>query len=184
MRNRLWLVLAAGAGLVVFMAASPTGALWRDQQLASPGDLSTGTLRLTAGGQEKSYPFDALSASDLVPGQSVRAPLVIANTGSTGMLYSMTGVTATAATTADQELAGSLLLTVTDDASCGPTAADGTAVLYQGQLGTGATFTGRRLAPSGSEALCVTVTLDSNTPAAAAAGRTQVIFGFRGDQNQ
>lgn len=184
MNHRLWLILAAGAGLVVLMAASPTGALWRDEKIISPGDLNTGTLQLSAGGQDENYVFDALSASDLVPGQSVRAPLVIANVGTTDMLYSMTGAAVATETTADQELAGNLLLTVTDDASCGPTETGGVEILYRGQLEAGASFTGRGLAPAGSETLCLMVTLDSDTPATAAAGRAHVIFGFRGDQNR
>jgi hypothetical protein len=181
-KNRLWLVLAAAGGLVVMTAASPTGALWRDQAIMDPGDVHTGTLRLEAGGQEEDYVFDAISAANLVPGQSVRAPLVITNSGSTDMLYGLAGVTTTAETAADQDLAEGLLLRVTDDAGCGPSEAGGAAALYQGPLGPGATFTGRELPPSGSETVCITVTLGSGTPASAAAGGVQVIFSFRGDQ--
>lgn len=163
------------------MAASPTGALWRDEALTDPGDISTGTLRLTAGGQEK-YVFDALSTANLVPGQSVRAPLAVSNTGSTDMLYGLAGVATTAETAADHAVAAGLLLRVTDDAACGHSESGGAVTLYEGPLGSMATFTGRELPPSGSETLCITVTLNSSTPATAAAGTTQVVFNFRGDQ--
>lgn len=181
MKHRLWPILAAAAGLVVMMAASPTGALWRDEARTDPGDISTGTLRLMAGGQEN-YVFDALSTANLVPGQSVRAPLAVSNTGSTDMLYGLTGVATTAETAPDHAVAAGLLLRVTDDTVCGPAESGGTATLYDGPLGLGATFTGRELPPSGSETLCITVTLSSSTPATAASGTTQAIFNFKGDQ--
>lgn len=86
MTTRLWLVLAGMVVLVMLVSTSTTGALWHDQAAVDAGSVSSGSLVLQVGGQEETYAFTALNASNLVPGQSVRAPLSISNGGSTEMV--------------------------------------------------------------------------------------------------
>lgn len=182
MTKRLWLILAGMVVLVLLVSTSTTGALWHDQSAVDAGSIASGSLVLQVGGQEETYVFAALTASNLVPGQSVQAPLSISNRGSTEMVYGLTAITTAAAGPADQALAASLRLTVTDDAACdGPQTQD-TGLPFQAPLDDTAVFTGRELAPSSIETLCIEVGLDANAPNAAASGSTAATFIFRGDQ--
>jgi predicted ribosomally synthesized peptide with SipW-like signal peptide len=182
MTKRLWLVLAGMVVLVLLVSTSTTGALWHDQAVVDAGSVSSGSLVLLVGGQEETYAFTALTASNLVPGQSVRAPLSISNGGSTEMVYGLSAVTAAAAGSADEALAASLRLTVTDDAACdGPQTQD-PVLPFQSPLDASATFSGRDLTPSAFETLCLEIGLDADAPTAAASGSTAVTFTFRGEQ--
>jgi len=160
---------------------STTGALWRDEATVDAGTVTTGSLVLLVGGQPAVYSFDALSTSNLTPGQAVRAPLTITNGGSTDMSYGLMSLSAATQTSADEELAAAVLLTVTADATCGEVPS-GELLLDHVPLGTAATFSGRELAPSSSETLCIEIAVDAEAPIAAAAGSTSVTFTFRGDQ--
>ena len=182
MKNRLWLTLVGGMVLVMLTSMSTTAALWHDQAAVDTGSVSSGSLVLLVGGVEETYAFTALTASNLVPGQSVRAPLSISNGGSTEMVYGLSAVTTAAAGSADEALAASLRLTVTDDAACdGPQTQD-SGLPFQAALDTSATFSGRDLTPSALETLCIEIGLDAEAPTAAASGSTAVTFTFRGDQ--
>ncbi len=181
MKNVLWLIFAGMVVLVLLISTGTTGALWHDQSAVDADSISSGSLVLQVGGQE-AYVFTALTASNLVPGQSVRAPLSISNGGSTDMVYGLTAVTTAAAGPADEALAASLRLTVTDDAACdGPQTQD-TGLPFQAPMDATAAFAGRELAPSSIETLCIEVGLDANAPIAAASGSTAATFTFRGEQ--
>jgi hypothetical protein len=183
MTKRLWLILAGMVVLVLLVSTSTTGALWHDQSAVDAGSIASGSLVLQVGGQEETYVFAALTASNLVPGQSVQAPLSISNGGSTEMVYGLTAITTAAAGPADQALAASLRLTVTDDAACDGLQTQDTNLPFQAPLDdASAVFTGRELAPSSIETLCIEVGLDANAPNAAASGSTAATFIFRGDQ--
>lgn len=182
MTKRLWLILAGMAVLVMLVSASTTGALWQDQAAVDAGSVTSGSLVLLVEGQEETYVFTGLTASNLVPGQSVRAPLSISNGGSTDMVYGLTAVTTAAAGPADEALAASLRLTVTDDAACNGPQTQDAGLPFQAPMDTAATFAGRELAPSAFETLCIEVELDANAPIAAASGSTAATFTFRGDQ--
>ena len=182
MKNRLWLTLVGGMVLVMLTTMSNTGALWRNEATVDAGTVTTGSLVLLVGGQSAPYTFSALSAGNLTPGQAVRAPLTVSNGGSTDMTYGLTSVTASAVTSADEELSAALLLTVTVDEVCGEAPPQGVVLLDRLPINPSATFGGRPLAPSSSETLCIEVTLDADAPITAAAGTTSVTFTFRGDQ--
>lgn len=182
MKNRLWLTLVGGMVLVMLTSMSTTGALWRDEATVDAGAVTTGSLVLLVGGQPAVYAFNALSAGNLTPGQSVRAPLTVSNGGSTDMIYSLPSVAATTVSLADEELSAALLLTVTVDSVCGETPPLGAVLLDHVPLDPAATFAGRPLAPSSSETLCIEVVLEADAPIAAAAGTTSVTFTFRGEQ--
>jgi hypothetical protein len=182
MTRMLWLTLVGGMVLVVLATTSTTGAFWRDEATVDAGPVSSGSLVLLVGGQAETYVFTALTASNLVPGQSVRAPLGISNGGGTDMVYGLTSVTTAVVGSADEALAASLRLTVTDDAACdGPQTQD-PGLPFKAPLDATATFTGRELTPSAFETLCIEVELDANAPATAASGSTAATFTFRGDQ--
>ncbi|WP_461164803.1 hypothetical protein [Arthrobacter sp. R4-81] len=181
MKNVLWLILAGMVVLVLLVSTSTTGALWHDQSTVDAGSVSSGSLVLQVGGQE-AYVFTALTASNLVPGQSVRAPLSISNGGSTDMVYGLSAVTTAAAGPADETLAAWLRLTVTADAACEVPQTQDVGLPFKDPLDGTATFTGRELAPSSFETLCIEVELDANAPIAAASGSTTATFTFRGDQ--
>lgn len=182
MSKNLGYVLAGMVVLVLLVSTSTTGALWHDQAAVEAGSVTSGSLKLLAGGQEETYLFTALTASNLVPGQSVRAPLSISNDGSTDMVYGLTAVTTAAAGPADEALAASLRLTVTDDAACNAPQTQDAGLPFKAPLDPTATFTGRELAPSSFETLCLEVELDANAPVSAASGSTTATFTFRGDQ--
>jgi hypothetical protein len=182
MTTRLWLALAGMVVLVMLVSTSTTGAHWHDEATVDAGTVTTGSLVLRVGGQEETYAFTALNAGNLVPGQSVRAPLSISNGGSTEMVYGLSAVTTVAASSADEALAASLRLTVTDDAACdGPQTQD-PGLPFQTALDASATFSGRDLTPSAFETLCLAIGLDADAPTAAASGSTAVTFTFRGEQ--
>lgn len=182
MTKRLWLILAGMVVLVMLVSTSTTGALWNDQSTVDAGSVTSGSLTLLVGGQEETYVFTSLNASNLVPGQAVRAPLNISNGGTTDMVYSLAAIATAAAGPADEALAASLRLTVTDDAACSAPQTQDAGLPFQAPLDTTATFTGRELAPSSSESLCIEVELDANAPATAASGSAAATFTFRGDQ--
>lgn len=183
MKNTLWLTLLGGVVLVVMASTSTTGALWQDEATVSAGTVSTGSLVLLAGGRPESYVFEGLSTGNLAPGDSVRAPLIISNGGSTEMNFRLASVATTAGSAADQELSAALLLTVTVASECGESPPAGERLLDRVPLNESATFSGRALAPSVAETLCVEVALDADAPVAAAAGSTSVSFTFKGDQS-
>lgn len=182
MTKRLWLIPAGMVVLVLLASTSTTSALWHDQATVEAGSVTSGSLVLQVGGQEETYVFTALAASNLVPGQSVRAPLTISNGGTTDMVYGLTALTTATARPADKALADSLRLTVTDDAACNAPQTQAAGLPFKKSLGATATFTGRELAPSASQSLCIEVELDANAPAAASSGSTTATFTFRGDQ--
>lgn len=182
MTKRLWLILAGMVVLVLSVSTSTTGALWHDQAAVDADSVTSGSLTLLVGGQGETYVFTALNASNLVPGQSVRAPLSISNGGSTDMTYGLTAIATAAAGPADEALAASLRLTVTNNAACDAPQAQVPGLPFQVPMDTTATFTGRELAASSFETLCIEVELDANAPMAAASGSTAATFTFRGDQ--
>lgn len=182
MTKRLWLILAGMVVLVMLVSTSTTGALWNDQSTVDAGSVTSGSLTLLVGGQEETYVFTSLNASNLVPGQAVRAPLNISNGGTTDMVYSLAAIATAAAGPADEALAASLRLTVTDDAACSAPQTQDAGLPFQAPMNATATFTGRELAPSAFETLCIEVELDANAPIAAASGSTAATFTFRGDQ--
>jgi hypothetical protein len=184
MKNRLWLTLAGGMVLVMLSTMSTTTAQWRDEAAVEARAVTTGSLVLLMDGQPEPYTFEALTAGNLLPGQAVRAPLTVSNGGTTKMAYGLASVTTTAVNTADEELAGALLLTVTLDEACGLTPPPGTVLLENVPFDPAATFAGRPLAPSSSETLCIEVALGAEAPIAAASGTTSVTFTFRGEQTQ
>jgi hypothetical protein len=182
MTKRLWLILAGMVVLVMLVSTGTTGAQWHDHAAVESESLGSGSLTMQVGGQEETYLFTALTASNLAPGQSVRAPLSIRNGGSTNMLYGLTAVTTTAAGEADEALAASLRLTITDNLDCNASQTQDAGLPFKAPLGPAASFIGRELAPSSSESLCIEVEMDANAPATAASGSTTATFTFRGDQ--
>ncbi|WP_458116768.1 hypothetical protein [Arthrobacter sp. D2-10] len=189
MKKKLWLAVAGTVVLIVVATTGTTGALWHDEAELNPGLVTTGSLELLAGGEPVTFPFDALTAKNLAPGDAVTAPLTITNSGSTKMTYKLESVSTGAAnaatsSTSDSELASALTLSVSDDATCDGTAPEsGVETLYEGALSTGSSAV-RPLAPSSSVELCITVALQEEAPATASTGAISATFIFRGDQVQ
>ncbi len=190
MKNKFRLGLAGSVLLVVLVTMSTTGALWHGEVSINPGTVTTGNLELLAGGEPVAFPFDALVANNLAPGDAISAPLTITNGGSTKLAYTLESVsigstdTATSST-ADTDLASTLTLLVTDDATCdGNELASSVETLYQGKLAAGSFPETRQLSPSSSETVCITVGLPETTPSTASSGAVSATFIFRGNQVQ
>src|SRR5919106_1545114 len=111
--------------------------------------------------------------------------VLLVSTSTTGALWhDQSTVDAGSVTSgpADEALAASLRLTVTDDAVCEAPQTQDAGLPFKAPLDTTATFTGRELAPSSFEILCIEVELDANAPITAASGSTAATFTVRADQ--
>ncbi len=174
-------VLALAGG--IFTVSSL--ALFTDQQAVGANAFSTGSIDLVAA------PATAVvTATDMVPGDQVTAPINVSNSGSLEFRYSMTS------TTTEDTLAAELVLTVKsgvttcDDANWG---ADGT-VIYAGILGNvgtanvvgdptqGAQGGDRVLAATANENLCFNVTLPTSAANSVQGLSSTATFTFDAEQ--
>ncbi len=185
---RTLLVIAAAATACVAamaMATRSTQAVWHDAEPLGGTTLASGSLTLLAGDaneQVANYAFTALSASSLVPGSTVQAPLTVANGGLSPLAYRL----AQGSVTGSPELGDVLLLllqAVPDEAHCPqgtdvPDATGVTAVIYDGSLVGASTTSVRSLGRGTSETICVTVRIDESSPGSLQAAAATVVLGF------
>lgn len=158
------LLLAAAVTSVVVMA---TGALFTDTQSVASNTFSTGTVDIA------SSPTSALvTFSDMAPGDKVTAPITVSNNGTLQLRY------AVSSTTTENTLAAQLDLTVKSGVTTCTNAGfagSGTVLYGPADLGsttginvvgnptTGSDTGDRPLNASGSEILCLQVSLPSAT---------------------
>lgn len=174
-------VLALAGG--IFTVSSL--ALFTDQQSVGANAFSTGSVDLVAA------PATAVvTATGMVPGDQVTAPINVSNSGTLEFRYSMTSLST------EDALAGELVLSVKsgvttcDDANW---QADGT-VLYSGALGAtaptdvigdpaqGGQIGDRLLPATANEDLCFNVTLPTSAPNAIQGVSTTATFTFDAEQ--
>jgi spore coat-associated protein N len=107
------LVLGASVMVVAVVGVTTlaTSALFTDTAAVTAGAFTTGTVSLTS-----TYPTTTLALANMAPGDTVWAPITVANDGSLPLRYSMASVT-----TGDVPLAAALQLsfkTVAAAANC------------------------------------------------------------------
>lgn len=189
-RRRLGLGLAALAVTATGFTTVVTGAVFTDSQAVGNNTFTTGTVDLAA-----TPTTAAVTLTNMAPGDTVTAPLTVANDGSLQYRYSLvstatsstpdlaaqldltvkTGITAANCTTANFGASGTVAYGPGDLGSTGGTAIFGSAA--QGQQ-TG----DRTVAAGASEVLCVQVTLPTTTGNTYQAKTTTATFTFDAEQ--
>lgn len=158
-RRRLAVPLAIAALATSGAAALTSGAFFTASTSVSGNSFTTGTVNIAA-----TPATAAVSLTGMAPGDSKVGEITVNNTGSLQMKYNATSV---ADNTDGKGLASALVTTVkTGVTTCTAAGfgATGTQV-YSGVLGSAggsSWFTGRVLAASASEKLCVQVALPSS----------------------
>lgn len=154
------LKVLAALGTLSSAAWVSTFADFSDTGTASSGSFTTGTLNLKLGGADNTT-LTALALPNAKPGDSVYAPLVVSNPGSTvsslALKYSMTS-----AATGDSALGTALRVGVrTGVTACDAAgyAQSGTQLLASTTTLAAAALTARPLVAGASETLCVHLTL-------------------------
>ena len=175
------LAVALGALTLVSLGATASSlALFTDAKTVTANTFTAGTIVLGVS------PVTALlTAGTLMPGDNINGTLVMSNSGTGALRYSMTS----ASTNADgKALAGQMTLAVkTLGTSCA--AFDGTS-LYSGALGSallgnpvaGADAGDRALAAGVSETLCFRASLPGATGNAFQGATTTTTFTFAAEQ--
>jgi len=182
---------ATGVALTCFASVMTVGvlAVFSDQESVGANAFSTGTVDITT-----TPPTALVSFSNMVPGDQVTSPLVVANAaGSAALRYA---VSSTATNTDSKGLKEQLALTVkTVDATTPGTPCDNSDAtsLYTGDLDSttgkilgdsaqGAQAGDRNLAVSASETLCFRVALPLSTGNAFKNAASTATFTFDAEQ--
>lgn len=178
---RVRAVLGLGAALGI--GATSTLAAWTDDVVISGTTFTSGTLDLRVNGADSIPAYTALNLSNMVPGNSVAALLTVSNVGTSTLKYRASS--AATDTVVGKNLAAALTVKVTADPSVTGTGlaktCAGVALTGSGTSLTGSLIaTGRQLAPTGTETLCVQVTLNSSAPTELQGGGTTATLTFTG----
>jgi predicted ribosomally synthesized peptide with SipW-like signal peptide len=168
-------------GLVLGVGSAGTFAYWTDEATVTGLTITAGTLDLELQDDaDDSVSFTSLNISTMIPGQSVAGVLKVENVGNVGFTY-------TAATSvSNSTLASALDVKVTNGAVSGSSPS---ATCSGTQLsGTGSTLsqalvsTGRSLAASASENLCIQVSMPSGASSSLQGLSTNVTYTFTATQ--
>ena len=177
-RVRAFLALGVALGI----GAVGTFAYWTDDVVISGTTFTSGTIDLQVNTLESIPTYTALNLSNMVPGNSIAALLVVKNNGSAPLKYSATSVAVNAPLISD--LAGALTVKITGDTSisgsglaktCGGSALAGTGTSLNGGI-----VSARPLTAGSSETLCVQVTLNANAPTGVQGATTTATLTFTG----
>jgi predicted ribosomally synthesized peptide with SipW-like signal peptide len=189
-RRGLIALLMAGTALISATGATMSLALFTDSASANANAFTTGTIRISDGSAST-----VLAAPAMMPGDTVNGSVVISNTGSAELRYSVTG----SASNADGlSLAGQLVVTIrradgNTGAACTAFTGDllwtGNVPYVQGVL-IGTNFgvnhpygAGARTLSSGvGETLCFRANLPSSTGDAFQGATTNMTFTFYAEQ--
>lgn len=177
-RSRALLALAGVAALALGVGLQGTFAFWSDKATVTTGSFSSGTLDITLNGQLQgiannggTWTNTAYGLTNLSPGESFAFGFPVANAGTTGLTYTVTGTG-----TGDLAVANGMQFTVyfgvtaTNSGSagsragaCGGTTPTGGTVLTP--TSTTLVATPRALtATTGTENVCIVARLDPNAP--------------------
>jgi hypothetical protein len=182
--RRAWAV-ALTVGMGISLAGMASNALLTDSESVGSNAFTSAVLDLSAGSST------AITASGMVPGDVITAPLTMTNAGTADLRYSMRSVTS------EDYLASALIMTVqtrlANDASC--SAFNGTP-LYSGTLGStsgikivgdpaGGAQSYDRVLPVGSaDGWCVRIALPLTADNTYATKTTTATFMFDAEQTR
>ncbi|GAA1728647.1 TasA family protein [Aeromicrobium alkaliterrae] len=181
-RVRAFLALGVALGI----GATGTLAAWTDDVAISGTTFTSGSLDLRVNDQDAITAYTSLNLSNMVPGESVAAVLTVKNQGTSTLKW--TATKSTTNTVTGKDLAAALDVKITSAAAisgtgraltCGGTVIANSATT----LATGSnTFipTGRTLAASATEPICVQVTLNANASTTLQSAGTTATFTFTG----
>lgn len=187
-------------GIILGLGSVSTMAYWTDTATMTTGSISAGTLDLKLGGnlagQGGTWNNTSLALTDMVPGESVAKDFTVQNAGAIGLTW-----TATAAATGDlalstsatsaQRLQFAVYVGGTSSNSgtaaagnrtgtCTGTVAYGPAALTSTQ--SSVVSTAQSLAASGSQNVCIKVSLPSAAPNALQGTTATATFIFNATQ--
>lgn len=152
-------------GVVIAFGAVNTSAYWTDQATVTGGSFTAGTLDLKVGDpavdDDPPAFTTAFAMSDMVPGNTKDAVLLVRNAGSIPLTYTVTAAATNAGGGADQ-LGSAIRVTVVAGTSCASTPA------LQTEVAPSAVSINRStpLAAGASENLCFRATLPANASSA------------------
>ena len=94
--KKLWLGAAAAVTItvLVLLSTQQTSATWRGQDQIGAATLTSGELRILAGGSN-TYPWTAFGGINLSPGSVVQRPLTISVVGNTKVNYRLQSISPT-----------------------------------------------------------------------------------------
>ncbi|ETD34662.1 hypothetical protein [Williamsia sp. D3] len=94
--KKFWLGAAAAVTItvLVLLSTQQTGATWRDQDQIGDAALTSGELKILAGGSN-TYPWTAFGGTNLSPGSVVQRPLTITVVGNTKVSYRLLSISPT-----------------------------------------------------------------------------------------
>lgn len=174
----------AALGVLSSAVWASTYATFTDSGTAD-STFTAGTVDLLLNAEaDDAYAFTALESSNLKPGDTLYAPLTVANNGTLGFSYSM----ASSSTNADSKaLRDTLQLgakVVANAGACDATgySNSGTTVLAEAAI-AGASIASRTLAASASEVLCFRVLLPSGAGDSLQASTTTTTMTFSATQS-
>ncbi len=174
----------ASVGVLSSAVWASTYATFTDSGTAD-STFTAGTVDLLLNAEvDDAYAFTALESSNLKPGDTVYAPLTVANNGTLGFTYVM----ASSSTNADAKaLRDTLLLgakVVANAGACDATgySNSGTTVLAEAAI-SGAAISSRSLAASASEVLCFRILLPSGAGNSLQAATTTTTMTFTATQS-
>jgi predicted ribosomally synthesized peptide with SipW-like signal peptide len=172
-----WALVVA---LLVCLGTAVSYAYWTDQVDVPGTALTAGRLDLTVNNDaDDAVTITGLTLTGMAPGNSVATVLTVRNVGTVPLRYLAT----TVASDDGKHLAAAVTVRVTSasavtgsapSASCSGSVVAGTATNLTQSL----VSTGRTLAPSASETLCVQATLPANAPGTLQTASTTVTFTF------
>jgi len=155
---------ALGLGVVLAIGATRTFAYWTDAVPVAGTTFTSGTIDLKVNGSDSVSGYTSLSLPAMVPGNSTAGLLTVANSGTAPLKW--TAVT-TASNPDTKNLAGALVVKVTADSSVtgsgsSATCAGPALAASSSSLGGSLVSTGRLLARTSSETVCVQITLPAS----------------------
>lgn len=167
------LVATGGVALATSVALVGTGttyALWNGETAVNASTVTSGSAGLSINGTaDYAIPLDL---AKIGPGQSVRTPLTIANTGTTPLSAAVSSATIIAQTNG---LADNLAITLTPAATCVGTLEGGVSA----PLASFTTAATPYLMAAGSTVqLCLEVTMNANAPATVQGGAANFSLTF------
>ena len=185
-RRRHWLSsvplrAVLSLGLALGIGSAGTFAYWTDEATVTGLTITAGVLDLELQDDpDDSISFTTLNISNMIPGQSVAGVLKVENVGNVGFTY-------TASTSvSNSTLASALAVKVTNgsvsgsspSATCSGSQLSGTGT----DLDDALVSTGRSLAASASENLCIEVSMPSGASSSLQGTSTNVTYTFTATQ--
>lgn len=178
---------AVALGAVLAIATTGTYAYWTDSVPVSGVTITTGTLDLKVNNADSTTTYDALSLSNMMPGNTTAGVLTVRNAGTVPLTYY---ANAAASNGDGKGLGAALVVKVTGDGSvsgsgssrtCAGSALSNTGTAFGTSL-VGTSAQPRQLAVGASETLCVQAALPASAASSLQGATTNVSFTFNASQ--